>query len=305
VSAITSRRSAKKSDDKGGGGLVGLSSKLAPVIEDEFLALIPPLSFDELAELEASLVEYGGARDPLIAWDRGPTLPPVLVDGHTRLHICQRLKLPYHVKGLRFKDKNDALNWMRRNQIGRRNLSRKAFMLLLGEIYNRTKLPDGGRGGRKSHPYAGREVRRTADVLAEEYGVDEKTVRRAAAFQNAAERLGITDDIASGRIKADAAVVIAVAASLPENPTKKQIAEALTTGITRARNQCKKDSRVRAPQGWLVPAEPSDCLKAIHFYAKSFLWRRPDGVAALNALLLKLIEDNELHVINLRHEKGR
>jgi hypothetical protein len=275
------------------------------VIEDEFLALIPPLSFDELAELEASLVEYGGARDPLIAWDRGPKLPPVLVDGHTRLRICERLKLPYHVKGLRFRDKDDALNWMRRNQIGRRNLSRKAFMLLLGEIYNRTKLPDGGRAGRKSHPYAGREVRRTADVLAEEYGVDEKTVRRAAAFQNAAEKLGIADEIAAGRIKADAAAVIKLAASLPENPTKDQIAEALKAGLTRARAQCKKDSLSRASQGWLIPAEPSDCLKAIYFYAKSFLCRRPDGVEALNALLLKLIEENELQVINQRHERGR
>lgn len=296
MSGTASKTRAKDARDGDGHQLVELSSRLAPIIDDEFLALIPPLSFDELTELEASLVEYGGARDPLIAWDRGPELPPVLVDGHTRLRICQRLKLPYRVQGLRFKDKDEALNWMRRNQLGRRNLSRNAFMLMLGELYNKIKAP-----GR----WASLQRGRRADDLARDHGLDEKSVRRAGKFRSAAEKLGIVEEIASGRIKATVDSVIAVADALPGNPTEAEIAKALQGGVSRVSVRDKKDSRIRPPQGWLVPAEPSDCLKAIHFYAKSFLWRKPDGVEALNALLLKLIEDNELHVINLRHEKGR
>lgn len=296
MSIETKKRKKKTPPKRDGYQLVDLSSNLDPVVEDEFLALIPPLSFDELKELEASLVEYGGARDPLIAWDRGPAVPPVVLDGHHRLRLCQRLGLPYRFQGLQFKDKDDALTWMRRNQVGRRNLSRNAFMLMLGQLYNRVKAP-----GR----WASEKPGRRADDLAQEHDLNEKSVRRAGKFRAAAEKLGIVDAIASGSIKATVDSVIAVAQSLPDRPTKDEIAAAVRGGFSRVEVKTKNDSRIRPPQGWLVPAEPSECLKAIHFYAKSFLCRKPDGVEALNSLLLKLIEQNEMHAINRRQEQGR
>ena len=52
-------------------------------IDPEFKALIPPLSADESAQLEANLVA-DGCRDPLVVW--GDTL----IDGHNRKAIHHR-----------------------------------------------------------------------------------------------------------------------------------------------------------------------------------------------------------------------
>lgn len=42
------------------------------VIDENFKRLIPPLSSEERQQLEFNLVEYGGARDPLVAWRLTP-----------------------------------------------------------------------------------------------------------------------------------------------------------------------------------------------------------------------------------------
>jgi len=277
--------------------LVDVDPSVAIAIDEELAALIPPLAADELRELEASLLEQGGARDPLIVWDRGDGSHPVLLDGHNRLAICRRLRLPFTAKGLRFADRDQAAKWMERNQLGRRNLSRSDFTLLLGRLYNRTKDPNGGHG-RKSHAYAGRKHRRTADQLAEDYGVDEATVRRAGKFQEAAQRLGIEREISTGLLKVEAARLIAVATALPPGTPRKAIIEALTKKDGRAHGNRAKPNRGRPhkpdrePQSWLLPADPADCLKAIRFYAKSFVVQSPESKEALRELLLRLLHES-------------
>ena len=60
-------------------------------IDPEFAALIPPLSRDELAQLERSLLEEGCC-DPLLLW-RGK-----LIDGHNRLALCRKHRLPFRME---------------------------------------------------------------------------------------------------------------------------------------------------------------------------------------------------------------
>jgi N6-adenosine-specific RNA methylase IME4 len=86
------------------------------VIDPEFKALIPPLRPDERAELESSIA-FSGCRDPLTVWG------DVLVDGHNRHEICTRLGVPFAVVPTQFDDRLDALIWIRRNQVSRRNLT--------------------------------------------------------------------------------------------------------------------------------------------------------------------------------------
>jgi hypothetical protein len=81
-------------------------------------ALIPQLSADELAGLEASIIESGGALDALKTWNG------VLLDGHNRLDICTKHSLPFDVDEVG-KDgwvRNDAEIWIIENQFHRRNL---------------------------------------------------------------------------------------------------------------------------------------------------------------------------------------
>ncbi len=85
-------------------------------IDNDFRDLIPPLRLDERAELEAS-IQQDGCRDPLTVWSG------TVIDGHNRYEICTRLSMPFEVVEKEFDSKVDALIWIRRNQLARRNLT--------------------------------------------------------------------------------------------------------------------------------------------------------------------------------------
>ena len=157
------------------------------VIDAEFAALIPPLSAEERQQLEENVVEHGGARDPLVVWASKGKL--TLLDGHNRYEICSRLELPFDVHEMRFSSRDEAEDWIDKNQLGRRNLTADAFTLLLGRRYNRakqTKAQAGAKGGASSgqndHCF------KTASKLAAEHAVSEKTVRRAGKFAEEVDR---------------------------------------------------------------------------------------------------------------------
>ena len=90
-------------------------------IDPEFAVLIPPLSKEERDQLEANLLEHGGARDALVVWNIEDRL--ILIDGHNRFEICMRLGLLFDIQEIEFDDRNHAKEWIIRNQFGRRNLS--------------------------------------------------------------------------------------------------------------------------------------------------------------------------------------
>jgi len=156
-------------------------------IDSKFKLSIPALSQEERQQLEQNIIDHGGARDPLIVWQE----KNILVDGHNRYEICTRLNLPYDVKPVSFDSRENVCDWIDANQLGRRNLSPDAFRLLLGRRYNRMKKAQGGRTDREFG--AGKlSTPKTADTLAAEHGVDEKTVRRAGRF---AEEVAQTPDL--------------------------------------------------------------------------------------------------------------
>jgi N6-adenosine-specific RNA methylase IME4 len=153
------------------------------VIDAEFAALIPPLSAEERQQLEDNIVEHGGARDPLVVWVCDGTL--TLLDGHNRYEICTRLGLPFDVHEMRFSSRDEAEDWIDKNQLGRRNLTADAFTLLLGRRYNRAKK-QGDRTDLTSDQNDQKLT--TADKLAAEHGVGSATVRRAGKFAEEVDR---------------------------------------------------------------------------------------------------------------------
>lgn len=196
-------------------------------IDFEFQNLVPAISADERAQLEKNIVEAGGTRDPLTLWLRADD-DFVLLDGHNRLEICKRLGLPFTYHRVNFNTRDEAADWIDRNQLGRRNLSRQDYKLLLGRRYNRatrqgerTDLTSG-----KSCPKSGE---RTSERIAKEHGVAEKTVRNAGKYQAAAEKLGIEKEIAAGNVKASESEVVKAAKALPDNPTTDEIKQARAT----------------------------------------------------------------------------
>lgn len=85
-------------------------------IDNEFKALIPPLSSDEYRQLEENILQ-DGIRDALVTWHG------VLIDGHNRYEIAQKHGLSYDVQEMAFDSRADAEIWVIKNQFGRRNLS--------------------------------------------------------------------------------------------------------------------------------------------------------------------------------------
>lgn len=84
-------------------------------IDPEFRALIPPLTSEERAQLEANLIA-DGCRDPLVTWHGA------ILDGHNRHDICQARGIAFRTVEACCADRDAAKVWIIRNQFGRRNL---------------------------------------------------------------------------------------------------------------------------------------------------------------------------------------
>lgn len=109
------------------------------VIDEEFKKLIPPLTADEFAGLEKSLLDEG-CRDALVLW--GDTL----IDGHNRYEICTKYHIPFETVQKEFASRDDVMIWMIDTQFSRRNME-KIDMILLAQ----KKAPILERMARKSH----------------------------------------------------------------------------------------------------------------------------------------------------------
>ena len=85
-------------------------------VDPEFKALIRPLRKDEYLQLEVNL-SIDGCRDPIITWNN------IIIDGHNRYEICNRLHIPYAVREMPFENREQAIVWICNNQLGRRNIT--------------------------------------------------------------------------------------------------------------------------------------------------------------------------------------
>lgn len=85
-------------------------------IDKEFKSLIPCLSDDEYAALEASILEEG-CRDAIVVWGN------IIVDGHNRYEICTRHGISFKTVQKEFNDRDAVIEWMILNQFARRNIN--------------------------------------------------------------------------------------------------------------------------------------------------------------------------------------
>ena len=85
-------------------------------IDPEFKTLIRPLRKDEYLQLEVNLT-VDGCREPIITWNN------IIIDGHNRYEICNRLHIPYAVRKMPFENREQAIVWICSNQLGRRNIT--------------------------------------------------------------------------------------------------------------------------------------------------------------------------------------
>ena len=84
-------------------------------IDVEFQSLIPPLTFEEKKMLEESILKEG-CRDAIVLW--GDTI----IDGHNRYEICTKHGIHFETVNREFGSRNEVIEWIIKNQFGRRNL---------------------------------------------------------------------------------------------------------------------------------------------------------------------------------------
>lgn len=85
-------------------------------ISKEFKSLIPQLSKGEFDLLEQSILEEG-IRESLIVYG------DIIVDGHNRYEIAQKHGLAFNTTNKEFGSTDEAVIWIKKNQLGRRNIS--------------------------------------------------------------------------------------------------------------------------------------------------------------------------------------
>jgi DNA-binding XRE family transcriptional regulator len=92
-------------------------------IDKEFKELIPALSQEEFKQLEENIIKEG-CRDSLVVWQ------DTLIDGHNRYEICSKHNITFNKLQREFNDREEVIEWIIRNQFGRRNLPAYARSVL-------------------------------------------------------------------------------------------------------------------------------------------------------------------------------
>lgn len=222
-------------------------------IDPEFEAKCPPLTEDELSQLEENILEEGLVLMPLIVWNN------TIVDGHNRYRIAQEHPgIEFRIHKKQFNNRYEALSWICKNQLGRRNLNPMQRKYLIGERYDAEKMALSLRGNQYTSPNESacdqighkQNPIRTRKRIAEETNTSEGYVMRADQYAkgvNAAEEVlpGIKDDLLSGKYKPKETAVAAVARASPEERREK--AEQLRV-IPEKKPKADKDSVQSSPK---------------------------------------------------------
>lgn len=176
---------------------------ILPVLKD----LIRPLDNDEIELLKSNILT-NGCQDSLKVWQTTQkVINPlsvtneeqfVLIDGHNRYKICTENNVSFAVSIMKFQAIDDVISWMIDLQLGRRNMSPNEIAYYRGLKYNQEKKLE------KTDNFStvGTTLK-TAQKLAQQYGINEKTIRRDAEFAKGVESLSrdLKRDFLNGNVK--------------------------------------------------------------------------------------------------------
>jgi len=188
-------------------------------IDPRFRNVISPLTAGELAALTED-ISIHGCCDPLkVLKGEG-----IILDGHHRFEICEKLGIPYEVVELEFPSHTDAKSWMIKSQRARRNLNesqRAMLAVTLEALYcEQAKEWPGTRTdlGLNLDP---KEAGRSAEKAAKDMGISHQTVSYAkkVATKGIPELAKLVE---SGDVAVSAAARVV---SLPEEKQKKVVEE--------------------------------------------------------------------------------
>ena len=273
------------------------------VVDPSLQAYIDPLTADEHAALEQSLLAEG-CRDALVLWGN------VLVDGHNRYGICRRHGLPFRtVQHERFRSLEDVHLWMIDQHLGRRSVSdyqRGVLALRKREILTARRgrateavgtegrddaaqlqtgddapwsdaAVDAAPSDRVPAPPSRSDLARVARVSSQQLGMIEKIHQQAAPE--------VVEAVRSGALSISAAAIVA-ALPMQEQQAAAQAGPEELKQIARRERQSRRKPRAEAATGTEErPADAAEELQALR--------RRVQELESDNALLRARIGELE------------
>ena len=177
------------------------------IVLDEIRDYINPLTNDEFAGLERTLLEEG-INDPLIVWETTSTTAGidnlgivvyVLVDGHHRFKISKKHNLYFSIVLKKYASLELVKSAMLDKQLNRRNLTPEQVSYYRGLKYNISKAKQ---VGFEKHL-------NIASELSKEFGINEKTVRRDGVFAKGLDKLSpeLKSAVLSGQVSLPKATI--------------------------------------------------------------------------------------------------
>ena len=221
------------------------------IIDPEFRDKIPPLTEDEFTLLEENILSDGAVFSPLIVWDG------TILDGHNRYEIIQKHpELTYAVHKMSFDNRYEALSWICKHQLGRRNLTPQQKKYLIGQRYEAEKMAHGGERVATVQNEPLPSSHKTRAQIANDTSTSESYVMRAGWYAqgvDAAEEAlpGIKQEILTGAIKPTETAVAAVAKAAPEERSR------LAADLKKS-----KDDKGKKPRPAYHKAPPATSRKA-------------------------------------------
>lgn len=226
-------------------------------INEDLRAYIDPLTQDEFAALERSLLAEG-CRDALVLWG------DLLVDGHNRYAICQKHALPFNtMQNLTFKSMEDVHLWMIDNHLGRRSVSdfqrgvlalRKkeivSARLALGQAQTQAEQASAESGGAHPSTQPDAAAPLTREAIARAARVSSATLGQIEKIQKTAAP-ELVSAVKSGVISINAAAAVA---SLP---SEKQVA-AVAGGKKELHQVARQVREARLPPKPELASPPDD-----------------------------------------------
>ncbi|GGI15692.1 hypothetical protein [Oxalicibacterium faecigallinarum] len=235
------------------------------IINDDLLAYIDPLTADEFAALEHSLLNEG-CRDALVLWG------DILVDGHNRYRICQKHGIAFNtIQNASFQSMDDVHLWMIDNHLGRRSVSdfqrgvlalrKKEILSARRDQFDRKKTEPSDNAPDDQDKKLAKAPTLTREAIARAARVSSATIGHIEKIQKTAAP-ELVEAIKAGDISINAAAAIA---SLP---SEKQVA-AVAGGKKELRQVAREVREAKMPPKTKIecPAPPDDATpeqKEIH-----------------------------------------
>ena len=186
-------------------------------IDPEFQKQINPPSFEETHQLEMNILKEERVLNPIITWNG------YIVDGHTRYQVIEK----------EFANRYEALVWICKNQLGRRNLTPEQKKFLIGKQAEAEKQIKSFHGNQYTLASESGLVQNEPDrtkhgsrsKVAAEHGTSESYVYRAEQFVKGVEAVpGAQEEILSGKLRATDREISSIA-KVPKEKRPEVVAE--------------------------------------------------------------------------------